>query len=250
MTVRPCLRLALLAVVACARVSQPPVSGPAPAPVGTAPVVWAPALDLPSLGELPARLAARFPEPFDVAVLGADGSPKQASMPNCAAYFDLRPKGYEPLSQPDLAAMKTAGATCWALKALEMAKPAAARPLRPFPLTETVLARLPPLLGPTGMPADRERRVRAKSEGKTWGAFDPDARVVPKSDWAAQVKGKDWTTDLDVLALGDLNGDGVDDMLIAEASTGSEGSWSEVRLRLLSTVEGNPLLHVVKEYPL
>jgi hypothetical protein len=64
------------------------------------------------------------------------------------------------------------------------------------------------------------------------------------------VKGKDWTTDLDILARGDLNGDGVDDLLVATVSTGSEGSWSEVRLRLLSSVPGDPVLHVVKEYPL
>ncbi len=171
-------------------------------------------------------------------------------MANCVSYFELRPKGYEPMAQPDLTAMKVTGAECWAVKTLGTARPATARPIRPFPLNQSVLARLPPVLGPMAMPADRDRRLHANSEGQPWSAIDPDAQVVAQEEWSAQVKAKDWTTDLQIFVRGDLNGDGVDDVLISTVSTGSEGSWGEVRLRLLSTVAGTSVLHVVKEYPL
>jgi len=250
MTVRGGIRVAVLSILACNRVNQPPPAQPTSVASPNAPVVWSPSLGLDSLSAVSTHLATPFPEPFDVAVVGPDGLPKQASMPNCAAYFELRPKGYEPLAQPDMAAMKVAGGTCWALKTLETARAATVHPLRPFPLSQEALGRLPPVLGPTAMPADRDRRIRATSEGQAWIATDPAAKVLSKGDWRAQVRGKDWTTDLDILACGDLNGDGVDDLLVLTVSTGSEGSWSEVHLRLLSSVPGDPVLHVVKDYPL
>ena len=56
--------------------------------------------------------------------------------------------------------------------------------------------------------------------------------------------------DFHVLARGDLNGDGNDDLLIATLSTGSEGSWGEVRLRLLTSMPAAAVLVVAKDYPL
>jgi hypothetical protein len=215
-----------------------------------APVVWSPSLHLDSLDAIPARLDAPFPEPVAVAALGPDRSLKQATIASCAGYFQLRPKGYEPLAEPDRAAMKMDAATCWALEALAEARPAKMRPLRPFPVAQETLARLPPTLGPMAMPLDRDRRSQAARAGKSWSAADPDARAVQTDDWDAQVKGTDWTTDLHILARGDLDGDGADDLLVETVSTGSEGSWSEVRLRLLTSVPGDPVLRVVKDYPL
>jgi hypothetical protein len=64
------------------------------------------------------------------------------------------------------------------------------------------------------------------------------------------VKGPDWITDLSVLVQGDLNGDGVDDVLVETISAGMEGSWSEVRLRLLTSVPNQDVLEILEEFAL
>src|SRR6185312_7308304 len=96
MGVRGCIWMALLGVLACNRLRQPTAAQPTPAVSPTAAVGWSPSLGLDSLGAVSARLATPFPEPFDVAVVGADGMPKQASMPSCAAYSSSDPKGTNP----------------------------------------------------------------------------------------------------------------------------------------------------------
>ena len=237
--------LAALTAVGCSRPNRPAL----PSAASDA-VEWAPSLALASLSAVSARLVRPFADPFDVAALGPNGVPQQGTMASCTDYFAMRQKGFEPLAETDLAAMKVEGATCWALKALETAKPATGRPLRAFSLGQNALTRLPPVLGPMPSPTDTEIRTEATKAGKSWSSVDPEAKVVPNDEWNAQVKGKDWTTDLHVLARGDLNGDGNDDLLIATLSTGSEGSWGEVRLRLLTSMPAAAVLVVAKDYPL
>ena len=67
---------------------------------------------------------------------------------------------------------------------------------------------------------------------------------------SAIVTGTDWTTKLEVLARGDFTGDGTTDVLLRTVSHGTEGSWREVRLRVLSQEQGQPVLAIKSELPL
>ncbi|HEX3695811.1 MAG TPA: hypothetical protein VH374_10510 [Polyangia bacterium] len=218
-------------------------------PSTTDALLWSPHLNPASAAEARA-LQVPFTSPFDVVLLQAGGSPKQATISDCNTYFELRPKGYEPLSQPDLAAMKIEGANCFAVRAVQNGRPSNARPIRPFLVGQRTLARLPPALGPQPNPTDAARRKRATASGMSWATTDPAAILTVTDEWTARVKGPDWITDLSVLVQGDLNGDGVDDVLVETISAGMEGSWSEVRLRLLTSVPNQDVLEILEEFAL
>jgi len=64
------------------------------------------------------------------------------------------------------------------------------------------------------------------------------------------VRGADWTTKLDVLARADFDGDGNGDLLVRTVSFGTEGSWREVRLRVLSRRQNSAVLALMSELPL
>jgi hypothetical protein len=170
-------------------------------------------------------------------------------MTNCQDYLRLRPQGYEARTEVDFAAMKIEGSRCQALKALERAQPAARTPLRVL-VDQAFLTVLPPALGPENTPVDLERRERATREGAAWKALDPDATITIRSPEGATVTGADWTTRVDVLARADFDGDGNGDLLVRTVSFGTEGSWREVRLRVLSRRRNSAVLAVTAELPL
>ena len=174
----------------------------------------------------------------------------QSTIASCASYFEQRPKGYEPLSETDLAAMKNEGANCQALRLIQAARPASRELLQGFVFEERSLSKLPAALGPTPNPADRDRREAATAAGRTWASTDPEATISATDSWSAQVQGKDWKTEIKVLGHGDFDGDGTDDILVETLSSGTTGSWREVRLRLLTSAPGAKILRIAREYPL
>ena len=105
-------------------------------------------------------------------------------------------------------------------------------------------------MGPAVHPAERDRREAAASAGKSWAAVDPEARLKVADAWTAQIQGTDWRTELEVLGRADFDGDGRVDLLVRTVATGSEGSWSEVRLRLLTWRGPDGPLVVTREYRL
>jgi hypothetical protein len=211
---------------------------------------WSPSLKLASLSEIPQALARPFDYPFDVVATSSSGETLQATMANCTDYLALRVKQYEAATQNDFTAMKLEGSRCHALTALQNARPGS-QPTIPAPLlSDSALSMLPPALGPEATPADRERRENATHAGTSWQTLDPDAVIVSKGPRAAAVSGSDWTTQLEVLAQADFDGDGREEVLLSTVSYGREGSWREVRLRLLSRAPGSPTLAVVGELQL
>jgi hypothetical protein len=52
-----------------------------------------------------------------------------------------------------------------------------------------------------------------------------------------------------VLARADFNGDSSEDLLVQTFSYGTEGDWTEVKLRVLTRVSGKAVLAIVREIP-
>jgi hypothetical protein len=212
---------------------------------------WSPALQLSSTAMVDSRLATLFEAPIDV-VKSTDGKAVDRKvMTSCLSYFALRTVGYEPESDGDTAAMKLEGAKCQAVRALRQSKPSERASLEGFRLDDGALQKLPPALGPESNPSDVQAREAATGFGKTWHAYEPLARLGRVvSPQEAEVTTPESTTEIKVLVRADLDGDGTDDILIQTLSFGTEGSWREVRLRLLTTDGGRPVLKILKEYSL
>lgn len=210
---------------------------------------WTPELSLSSLQSIPARLNQAFADPYDTATL-SNGSVDQKTVSNCIEFLRLLPLGYEPRTVNDTTRYRLEGCKCQALKALEAARPAKQHSLAEFSLqAESVLSILPPLLGPTPSPLEASERERATQQGSSWRMVDPEARLTAASKSKAKVIGPSWTTEIEVLARADFNGDANEDLLIQTFSYGTEGDWTEVKLRVLTRASGKAVLAIILEIP-
>jgi hypothetical protein len=228
--------------------ADPGAASPTAAPTET--LWWSPLLMLASIRDIPAALASRFETPLDVTAASPTAGAPPGVMTNCESYFAFRKRGYEVQSENDSAVMKLEGARCQALMTLRTTALVSRRPPLPFAFDAKALASLPPALGPGPSPGERTRRQEATSQGLSWRAYDPKATMVALGAGSAIVTGTDWTTKLEVLARGDFTGDGTTDVLLRTVSHGTEGSWREVRLRVLSQDQGQPVLAIKSEFPL
>jgi len=248
-------RFAGVACMACAPVS--PRSTPASAiPASAAPaaanasdVWWAPELGLSSLPAIPVRLRQSFADPYDT-VASLNGNVDQKTVSNCNEYLQLLPLAYQPITVNDGTRYKLEGSKCQAIKALEAAKPAKQKSLAQFSLQDaSVLSILPPLLGPTPSPLEASQRERATQEGKSWLMADAGVQLEAVSSSRAKVVGLGWTTEIEVLARADFNGDSSEDLLIQTLSYGTDGNWTEVKLRVLTQVTGKSVLGIALDIP-
>jgi hypothetical protein len=219
--------------------------------VSAAGIWWSPTLHLSAGSTIDARLEAPFEAPIGVVKLVDGRIGDNKVMTNCLSYFSLRNAGYEPESDGDTAAMKLEGAKCQTVLALRDAKPARLMSLEGFRLDDKALESLPPALGPESNPTDLQAREDATRLGTSWHAYDPLARIGHvASPQEVKVTTDQSTTEITVLARADFSGDGADDILIQTLSFGVEGSWREVRLRLLTRDEGKEVLKIVRDFPL
>ena len=244
--------IAILCVALACCVQRPAVYDPVTpnASLSGAAVWWSPSLKLDSIDAASKRLAEPFAYPYDVVAPAKGSATQQEVVTNCSTYFKLRPQGFEPMSQPDLAAMKLEGASCEAIRALRSVRPASKGDTKSVVRDSSALSLLPPDLGPEEMPAERQRRESATRQGLARAAVDPRATVTSLDSTSIRVQSDAWRTDVVILGRGDFDGDGSDDLLLQPVSSAREGSWREVRLRLLSRQNGSPVLRVIREFAL
>jgi hypothetical protein len=252
-TMRPrrALLVALLALAMAGCAHEPPAAGGAATPgadAASAAIWWSPSLKLASLHEIGPRLDRPFDAPIDVTVAGGGGPPQQAT--SCTTYFALRASGFEAATVVDTAALKLEGAACHTVRALATARPATRDSLRDFRLDDAALSQLPPSLGPQPSPTDLEGRRRATGAGKSWAAYDPRARLTATDATHARVTSGGSTTEIEILARADFDGNGTDDLLVSTVSYGNEGSWREVRLHMLTRAPGKSVLELAQEIAL
>jgi hypothetical protein len=242
--------------IACTRAAPPSAlassaSGSSTLGAASSPELWwAPELGVSSLQAIPARLDEPFADPYDTATL-LNGNADQKTVSNCIEYLRFLPLGYQPLAVNDATRYRLEGCRCQAIKALEAARPAQRDSLEKFSLQdESVLSILPPLLGPAPSPLQTSERERATQQGSSWRMVDPGARVTAANACKAKIIGPGWTTEIQVLARADFNGDSSEDLLIQTFSYGTEGGdWTEVKLRVLTRVSGKAVLAIILEIP-
>jgi hypothetical protein len=216
---------------------------------GDARIWWAPSLKLSSLGAIDRRLEEPFADVYVVdRIAGSSPSLDQKEIGTCATYFVLRPQGYEPRSEVDAAALKVEGAKCATLRSLRNAKRPANR--LPFALNPRALTTLPADLAPAPSPLERQHREDARRDGKSWQGYDGSASLSLTTSSQARVTSAESITNIEVLGRADFDGDGRDDVMLLTVSGGTKGSWTEVRLRVLTADPSGSVLRVSYELPI
>lgn len=193
--------------------------------------VWiAPALGV-SGADIDAALARPFQHP--VPVQSTAEPPAPATISTCRDYLELRPQGYYSVAEDMNATLLREGVRCLALTRISKMKPGAGEPERSWISAANVLELLPPTLGPAASPMMIEKRQQAAAQGSSWRAFQPEATSELR-EGVLTVKEPSTVAELTPLAAGDLDGDGLSELLLQSYGYGTEGNWLDVRFAILT----------------
>lgn len=240
-----CLSLMAMLGVACAHSGPAADSQNLNHPIDRD-IWWAPSLGLTSLTAVDERLRQNFAEPIDVVrVTSGSQLPERQVITSCRAYFNL--KGYEPVTENDSAALKVEGAKCHAIEALDTVRPASRKV--PFTFAPGALEELPAGLSPAPNPADVDLRATATKKGTSWHGYDESASLIITDASRAKVVARDSVSKIEILGRADFDGDGIEDVMLLIISQGTEGSWRDVRLCVVTRAAQADVLRVIKELP-
>jgi hypothetical protein len=141
------------------------------------------------------------------------------------------PRGFTPddQSDPQWYAFITMRVRCRATEQLGKATPARTDHLGKFTLDDARLGELPAILHPhAGARVAVARLQKASGDGVSWKKWDGSVRVVPGHGERVGVVGKNVDCFLQVLGRGDLDGDGIEDLVLLRSGGGRRGTWRSI----------------------
>lgn len=157
---------------------------------------------------------------------------KFAHPDNCLRWRSLRTRGYAPKSA--LAKQINAGALvrCGSLEFLARAQPSRVSHVRSV-LVGSGPGTLPAIVASATSPLAREARDRAVAKGSSLAELIPSARIIP-SDLPGRLSIAEPNSDsiitINAEVWGDINADGVEDLLLSVLNTAVDNSSFEMRL--------------------
>jgi len=167
---------------------------------------------------------------------------------NCREYLGLKEKGFHAEDTYSIAMESWFKSTCYSLRYLEKAIPSRISYLKNFRLTNAPLKNLPLTLDLI-LSGDDEREAKAALEkGMTWKDFAPDAKVEVTNPNEIVIKREDSETNLTLLAWGDFNHDGVEDILLDVSHSVTSGTYRDYGHVILTRLEKDgKLVQIMKE---
>lgn len=210
----------------------PPDGSAIPAPAKSEAALdlwWSPDLELPALAEASAALERSDPVGLCELVKGDDTQ----LVRTCRQWFSLHAAGYDPMTTLEMQADGGARVRCGTLSLLERAKPAQSSHVRELSFADpAILAALPAELA-TAVSDDEYRRLTAAtSRGENLAEYDTRARVIDESHDTLRVLEGDGASVilLSKQALGDFDGDTVEDLALAVVNAMTQGTLSSTQL--------------------
>ena len=202
---------------------------------GPFPVWWSPALELDSLDSIDTRLAREIwpGDPEGLPLAKTEGETrKEVSASNCLELERWVREGYHGIGSNGFGLQLYNQAFCRAIEMLKQAAPASRSYLREFMLDENAVAYLPAMA--FRMPScGYQCRQRLANERRIPVAqFEELVRIDAKGVDELELETPTMATRITVIARGDLNADGLDDMLVLSNTGATEGTggWSGIYL--------------------
>ena len=153
---------------------------------------------------------------------------------NCREYLGLKEKGFHAEDTYSIAMESWFKSICYSLRYLKKALPSRISHLKDFQLANEPLKNLPLTLDLI-LSGDDEREAKAALEkGMTWKDFAPDAKVEVINPNNIMIKRKDSETSLILLAWGDFNHDGVEDILLDVNHSVTSGTYRDYSHAILT----------------
>ena len=216
---------------------------------GPFPVWWSPVLQLDSLDGIDARLEREL---WRGATQGMplykyEGETRLEVWANsCNEFMALTEAGYHGRGNPGYKTQQINEAFCQAIKMLKRASPARESYLRDFALDEAAIDYLPVMVHITPSCDFLCEHLQANRQRIPLSRAIPDLEVAAIGPDEVEVRTTTLASRLSALARGDMNSDGLEDLLILSRTDarGGTGGWSFVFL----LTRGGPgaVLHVLE----
>jgi len=220
---------------------------PVPAAAAASGVWWsAEALHLRSLSEVDSRLH----DPLTDLPKVVSGAEPPRAVQNCADLIELTQHRFH--LQPDdgvsWRGFESEAAKCFALSTLKNAKPPTRSYVHWFQLSPEAVARLPPGMTLASSQDDMADIAAAAKKCQPLGAYEENLHVSVKGD-AADVDTDGWSGRIVLYARGDLNGDGLEDLMLLRQGQVKEGTAADSSLFIVTQTSPRGCLKILRTLP-
>lgn len=193
-------------------------------------------LGLSAPADASAALARPLPDAWDVTVEGG----KKKHVKTCLDFLAVTKTKFQLENPVDWPVWWEQGTRCFALDALKAAKPAGRSYLGWFRMSKPEIAKLPPGLAMLDGPDEEDEAAAAAKACRGWGSFDPSLKIRMKGSDEATLRSEGWTGRLVLYARADVDGDGLEDLLLRRDAhvTGGTNALSQVFVVTQSSPSG------------
>ncbi len=166
---------------------------------------------------------------------------------NCQDYFDATKRGMQPVREYERSAYYEFSIMCIAAKNMAKASPAVSTFLNNFVLDEKSPEILPKQFAMVISEKENEEMLK-NSQLETWADVNKISDVKKNSSSSATFKIQGAQQRLDFVAKADFNDDKVEDLLITLKDTVIDGSYSAIRMFLITKYSSEGDFVLLKEY--
>lgn len=162
---------------------------------------------------------------------------------NCDEYLNAVSIGFYPEGNYDNKEADEFVYQCYVLRDLQGVRPVT--PTHPYTWSKDSLAELPPVL----VPGSRERAnaaAQAEKRSESWQQFDPGLHITKIDPHMLFADDGNYAYSLEILARGDFNGDGVEDIAVYGTAIGKHGTWSSAEYFVLSPTSSNKFVRLTQ----
>jgi hypothetical protein len=179
-------------------------------------------------------VATALDRPLDDTWIVKMATGEKRTIKTCRDFLAVAKSRFELPSAVDWPTWWQQGAHCFALKILEDAKPAVHSNLGWFRFTKPGIARLSPRLALLESPDDWDDAMAAEKACRGWGRFDETLRIHVEGSDKAAIRSDGWSGRLFLYARADMDGDGLEDLLIRRDGRASGGTAAETRVFVIT----------------
>ena len=176
----------------------------------------------------------------------AAGGKAQQPIDNCKQYLSAHDQHLQPVKEFERAAYQEFGLMCLAARDIIQAEPATENYLQDFKLDQSAPQQLPKQLA-LMIAENEQQRMMNNDKLQFWSQVEA-AKLTSSNDHHAV-----YTTDgaeqtLSLLASGDFNSDGINDLLLTSRDRVSGGSYSGMRMWLITRSGDQAKIRIIKTY--
>jgi hypothetical protein len=191
-------------------------------------------------------VAAALDRPLDGGWVVKLAAGQKRRIKTCRDFLAVTKSRFELPNAVDWAAWWQQGAHCFALDALRGARPALRSHLGWFRFSKPGITKLPPRLALLESPDELDDVAAAEKVCHGWGRFDETLKVRVEAPDKAALRSDGWTGHLVLYARADIDGDGLEDLLIRRDGHATGGTAAESRVFVVTQLSPTDCTRVVR----